>query len=197
MESEHKSFLSRIDESIIKSSIKDIYYGISLCDINLDDSDDVKFIKRTKEALDLIAKVDPLRFSRVKKELRYIVNQELISGGTYRRGLRACIIDFGRYKFDENHEWYLYCYAGTIVHETTHAYIYSRNIRYLPQNRVRIEKICHSEKNRFLKKIGNELADELIREFNETNWNLYWHGSKWQKLKALLKRIRKSLKKNA
>jgi len=191
-----QKLLIYLENSQIKRGKKEVYHGIILCDINLDESDDEKFFKITKEAIDLIAKIDQRRFKRVKSELKYILNQELLSIGVYRKRLRACGIDFGEYEFDENYKWYLYSYAGTIVHEATHGYLDTKKYKYTSKNRVQIEKICRTEQNRFLKKLDYELKDQLIRKFNEKDWDFYWHASKWDQLKAILQRLRKSSKKN-
>lgn len=180
----------------IKHAKKEVYHEIILCDINLDKSDDEKFFKISKEAIDLIAKIDQRRYKRVKSELRYIINQELLSGGEYNRRLHACVIDFGRYEFDKNYKWCLYSYAGTIIHEATHGYLYTKKYKYTLENRVQIEKICSTEQNRFLQKLDYELKDQLIREFNEKDWDFYWHASKWEQFKAFWQRLKKSSKGN-
>ncbi|MFA7231466.1 MAG: hypothetical protein WC071_09370 [Victivallaceae bacterium] len=116
-----RNLLARLEDSVISKGNKKVYRGIIFCDVNLDDSDDQEFFRITGEAIDLIAQVDPRRFKRVKKELKYIINNELLSRGQYRRRLNACVIDFGRYKFAEDYQWYLYDYAGTIIHEDNHS----------------------------------------------------------------------------
>ena len=188
--------LAKCEDYNIRHAPKEVHHGIVLCDVNFDESDDEKFFKISKEAIDLIAKTDQRRFRRVQNELKYIINQELLSGGEYRRRIHACVIDFGRYEFDKDYEWCLYQYAGTIIHEATHGYLFAKKINYTLENKVQIEKICCTEENRFFKKLDCEFKDQLIEKFDEKGWDFCWHASKWEKTKAMWQRIRESFKKN-
>ena len=58
-----------------------------------------------------------------------------------------------RYNFPKDHDWYLRCYAATLVHEATHGAIYSRYIGHTRRNRLRIERLCHTETLRFLRRL--------------------------------------------
>jgi len=185
----------RIEAWTLRQSAKTSHKGIILCDVNWDDSDDAAFLVRTQEALDLIEAKDARRFRRVQKEIRYIVNQELTSGGRYRRATKCCLVDFGRYQFDKNPDWYICLYAGMIVHEATHGALYSRGIQYVPENREQIERICHAEEHHFMRRATPHWLAYLSDEYDASKWHFLWHASKWAQMKAVLRRITESKQK--
>lgn len=184
----------RVLDRCLQKTTKTTYKGIRLCDNNCDRSDDQDFISWTKEALDLIETSDLRRFRRVQKEVRYIVNIELHSGGMYMRSVKACDVDFGRYRSITHREWALHSYAATIVHEATHGFLFSRGHEYTPENREQVERICHDEGIRFLLRAKPEWKDFLDKHygFDPKRWQLLWTGSFWDKTLVLLKRIRES-----
>jgi hypothetical protein len=126
MSSNTTTFLGVLESKALSTIVIEKHKGISLCDMNRDDSDDSAFIARTKEALNLIARKDPRRFGWVQVEIRYIINKELNYLGQYRRRSRSCFIDYGRMQFDDHPEWRVLLYAGLIVHEATHGHLYSK-----------------------------------------------------------------------
>lgn len=164
---------SKYFRKLLLSNIKESYHGVHLCDITSDNSKENMFISTTKKALDLISDIDSKQFSRIKKGIQYIVNAPGISGGNYISSTKACNVDFTKYKFKDNYEWYFYSYAGTLVHEATHGFLHSQGIKTTRKNRIKVERICHSEKNRFLKKINTPLSNQLITEFNEKKLEFY------------------------
>ena len=170
------------------------YKGVGFYDINHARINDSEFMKRTREALELIEEKDPRRFKRVQKEIHYIINVELTSGGQYMRAAKCCFVDFGRFRFTSQPEWYLYLYAGLIVHEATHGELYSKGFSYTTANRERIERICHAEQARFLSRVKPEWRDHLVNEFDPSRWHFSWHASKWSKFRGLSQRIKASKK---
>jgi hypothetical protein len=153
------------------------------------------FVEMTKEALDLISKNDRKHFFRIKQEIKYIV-PGYISGAAYDRYTRTCTVDFQRYKFDKNYNWYLYSYAGMLVHESTHGYLDSKGIGYTSKNRIRIERICHNEENRFYSKIEYSLKDRLMTKFDEKRWYYSWHSSILKKIQMVFNKYKESKKPN-
>jgi len=166
-----------------------IYKGITLCDLNSNDLDDEDFFRETEQALQLIEDVDPRRFRRVKNHINYIVNTELASIASYNPG-KICKVDFGRYDFETHPDWSRYMYAAILVHEATHGEIGEKGIEY-KRNRLRIEKICRAEENRFLAKIDSVWGDDLRVAFNPSDWDPI---SKIDRIKIKLHRVRESKK---
>jgi len=83
----------------------------------------------------------------------------------------------------------------TIIHEDTHGFLCTKGFEYTPKNRVQTEKICGVEENRFFTKLDYEFKDQLIKPFDEKDWNFSWHASKWNQMKALLQRLKQSAEK--
>src|ERR1044071_2417959 len=127
------------------------YRGISICQASFSRFSSKKFLESTLEVLKLIERVDPRRFRRIQKHVRFIVHSELASGACYKRLARWCAIDYSRYDFTEDQDWSLLSYASALVHEATHGEIFSRYIISSARTRVRIEKLCHTEERRFLR----------------------------------------------
>jgi hypothetical protein len=152
-----------------------------------------EFVARTQEALDLIRRHDPRRFRRIQSRLRYIVNKELFSGGEYDRRLHACHIDFERLDFAANHEWCLLWYASALVHEATHGVIASKGVPYDDNTRARIERLCHTEEKRFVLRARPRALNDIVGEFDETQWSEYWNGGGFW---TYVKRMRERLKMN-
>ena len=188
--------LNRIELWTLRKSAKERYKGIVLCDLNFNDADDYDFLRRTKEALDLIEARDPRRFRRVQQEVRYITNIELNSCGTYRLSTKCCSVDFGKYPFDKNADWYRCCYAGLLVHEATHGSLFAKGFPYNPSNREQIERICHAEAQRFMRRAAPHWSEALSKGFDLSRWHFAWHASKWQQLRGILVRIKQSRKAN-
>ena len=167
---------------------RSIHDGIALCDVNFNDHDDQDFFGETKRALELIARTDRRRYQRVREHIDYIVNTELAAFATYNPG-KICKVDFGRLKFSEHPEWSHYMYAATLVHEATHGYIEAKGFRYIKPNRLRIERICRSEENRFLSRIDSEWGDALHNPFNPQHWD---RKSGFEQVRKQLQRIAES-----
>lgn len=128
--------------------------GICIVDISLAKYATNDFFRRTQQALDLIAKVDPKRFQRVQRELEFIVHSELaFAAASYTRRPPTCKIDFTRRDFGKKPKTELWIYAALIVHEATHGEIYRRGVPYSKANKLRIERLCDVEAARFLRRI--------------------------------------------
>lgn len=181
MQKRLRYLLTRIEGWCLRQITKETHKGVMLCDGNYDDTDDTAFIKRTREALNMIEEKDPRRFRRVQQEIRYIVNKELNASGMYRRSTQACFVDFGRYHFTKHPDWYLCLYAGTIIHEATHGFLYSKGFLYTSASREQIERICHAERSRFLTRAKPEWRDHFVNEFDPAWWHFSWTAPGGQK----------------
>jgi hypothetical protein len=160
--------------------------GIKLADLNWNDTDDAAFVEKTKQALDLIQQVDPKRFARVQRHIDYICNSVLVSGGCYWPG-KVCQLDFGRCRFAQNPEWSLYMYSSAIVHEATHGLLRAKGFTRTKRNWKQIERICHSEENRFLSRIESPWGERLRKPpFDPKAWDF---GSWSTRAKTLFRRI--------
>lgn len=168
------------------------YRGIRICSFTLSHISGEAFTGRTIEALQLVERTDPRRFRRIQRQIRVIAHGELESGACYERLGRFCIIDFSRYDFTKNHDWYLHCYASTLVHEATHGAVYSDYVGYTKRNRLRIEKLCHTEERRFLKKLDEPdraWSEQIAGTFDEEYFLKYFSKNWLSRLGTILKRI--------
>jgi hypothetical protein len=175
--------------------------GIGIVDTNWDDGDDHDFVQVTEDALRLIQRYDPRRFGTVRREIDFIVNRELISGGQYDRSTRSCVVDFGRRVLkagSEHYTWYLARYACLIVHEATHGRIASFGVKYQGAARARIERLCRKEERRFASHLPCDQYDfsRIVPDFDETQWHSTWYGSRWKRVRKLIERIRQSRARN-
>jgi hypothetical protein len=169
------------------------YQGINICSASFNRSNDTEFCEQTIKALRLIEQVDPRRFRRIQDEVKTILNCELLAGGRYRRLGRICEVDFRRYDFARDDQWYLHCYSVMLVHEATHGAIYSRYIVYTRATRARIERICETEARWFAKKLDtpeHRWSDRIVGPFDEREWHPAWYTGKFRQAIQSLKRIR-------
>lgn len=190
-----KKYFEGLEEKIWQKGILEEYEGIRICDVNFDDSDNEIFLHWTKRALDLIKCQSGKLFQRIKRELNYITNQELTSGGRYNRIHKSCDIDFGRFiKNEDKYDWYFHSFVMAIIHEATHAYLESKGIKYTQRNRIRIEKICFQESINFIRKLDYAYKYRLIEssKFNAIAYDSQWNLNKWTSLKIICDRIKES-----
>lgn len=175
--------------------------GITIVDMNSDATDDRDFLRTMTEALYMIRKMDPTRYAIVRREIRYLVNSELVSWGMYDSPLKICNVDFGRLVASPGKHYpkHVAMYAGLIVHEATHGRLESLGFPYTRKTRVRIERICCSEQRRFIARLGisKRLVNELAPPFREENWHPTWFGSRVQLTRELFARIRQSREREA
>jgi hypothetical protein len=146
--------------------------GIHLADVR---GTGAAFKQTIEQALCLIRQHDSRRFARVRGQIRWIVNSKTPSGEMeYTHELHLCMFEFlepawlGR-------EVLAAAYACFLVHEATHGLISSHGIAYEAKTRMRIERLCTREQNRF----GARLAavapihyppDMLRFNFDESYW---------------------------
>src|SRR5882724_1139121 len=106
-------------------------------------------------ALSLVRKHDPRRYARITQHFRWILNAYLVGpmDGMFVSSTRTCVINFG-WLPGANHDLLEAMYAGILVHESTHAVLEFRGIRSEDENRLRIERLCFEEQNRFIARLA-------------------------------------------
>lgn len=97
---------------------------------------ELQTVRQIAAALRLIKSTDPVRWSRVRRDLKRILVTE-VGGPLYVHPVRAALLRAGYV-----HSASVAYLALTLVHEATHARLWSRGIRYAAADRERIERIC-------------------------------------------------------
>ena len=144
------------------------------------------FKQTLENSLGLIRQHDLRRYARVRGQIRWIVNNKTPSGEMeYLEELQLCMFEF----FEPpwlGREVLAAIYASFLVHEATHGRIFSRGIPYDAKTRMRIERLCTREQNRF----GARLAavdpiryppDMLRFNFDESYWKEAGEGANLKK----------------
>jgi hypothetical protein len=164
--------------------------GIGFLDTSRAEQARRDFITRTTEALDLIRRVDPRRFERLRVHINYIVHQELaFAYAKYDGQLRACYVDFTQLHFDKHPEMMLWGYAAILVHEATHGVVQGFGIPSRRRNRERIERLCDAESARFLRHKSERAADTWDEIMNRSGRRKrLWAKPRSRGLIAVLKR---------
>jgi hypothetical protein len=120
---------------------------------------------RVVAALDFIKKSDPLRYSRLRRDIDRIVVRALPGNwAQYSAWLQAVEIDARHVLSDAFAIAHL---ASVIVHEATHARLDNLGIGYEEQHRSRIEGVCMRRELAFLKRVrgGDGRREEIERTF--------------------------------
>jgi hypothetical protein len=173
------------------------YKGIRIYSFSFSRTEPAAFLQPTLEALQLVERVDARRFRRIQREIRFIIHSELPSGAVYIRPGRYCHVDYTRYDFAKGHEWYLRSSAATLVHEATHGAVYSRYVAYTRRYRLRIERLCHSEELKFLRRLDTpdrSWSAEIAGVFDEQYFLRYFGAtwvSKWRIMGQRISEVRK------
>lgn len=108
-----------------------------------------RFVGIVGEVLRTIAENDPLRFKRIQREIRTIVNMPVLTGAEYSRLFRVCSIDLRIFPFEESPQTAYALLACALIHESTHGSLFTRRIVQNKRNYSRIEVICNKEMARF------------------------------------------------
>lgn len=139
--------------------------GILTIDLISEGDTEVRFA-RLADALKLIGSVDPHRLETIRNELSRIVLYE--SGPEYWPGSRACVLhDISSLTPID--------VALHIVHETAHARLWRKGVRYAPDQRARVERACVASEIRFLNRLPN--SDSLKYETQKKLENEWWTAS--------------------
>lgn len=144
--------------------------GVGIVSVALDTSDEQRdrFAAYMTDALRIIRTFDPVRYRRVVKHLRFLVNAPCRSSASYEHGAKACRIDFNDVALEDEgtvHPWYVAHFAKSIVHEATHAYLMDHFVPYTAGNRARVERICIAQQNIFLTKLPQDPYD-FVAEYH-------------------------------
>jgi hypothetical protein len=179
--------IKRLD---LYTTVREEYGGVRISEGGLRRSDSF-FVECTKDALKLVETHDPRRFRRIQREVRFIANRPGAMLGFYDATNRLCGINFTcleewasgwlspEYRGRDEYLWFIAYYAATIIHEATHGTIASGGMPYLPATRVRIERLCTREEQRFAARLPQDrydFANDLIEPFDEKRWYPYWKG---------------------
>jgi hypothetical protein len=180
------------------------FHGIILADCR---KLSLQFERTVLGSLQLICDNDPRRFQRVRRYIQWVLNCPLSPNlhAEYHWHTRTCKIDFQEPEPNDKEPWHriynVAFNARSLVHEATHGELAARGIAYTPENRVRAEKLCIMEENRFLKRIEERakarsdsdlevVVHHLQREFEASSWEPAWTASRWQQALAVLKQWR-------
>src|SRR6266404_7788327 len=112
------------------------------------------FTKTIQSSLRLIQEQDPRRYARVKQHIAWIVNQvNSALGAQYQPSIRTVFTQFDEAR-DLSADVVIAFYACIVVHEATHGVIESRGIKMSEVTRMRIERLCTLEQNRFASRLS-------------------------------------------
>lgn len=146
-----------------------------------------------QSSLRLIQERDARRYARVKKHISWIVNQVNNSlGAEYYPNIRACFLQFEDAPELER-DVFIACSACVLIHEATHGLIESRGIKMTNNYRVRIERLCCTEQNRFAAKLSTYDSERyppvlLQFHFDERYWTSEWEKKGGERGVSFIKR---------
>jgi len=112
---------------------------------------------RLRAALALIARVDPLRYRRLRRDMRRIALLRR-GGPEYASEVGACLLPSAYLKAGTTE-----AVATTIVHEATHARLCRAGIGYGPAMRPRVEAACIRQQIAFAERLGDAYILEHLR----------------------------------
>lgn len=118
-----------------------------------------KFVDTVTQALVLIESVDPLRFARLKREIRIIVNVPVPGGAEYSRFLKTCRINLRWFSEIGNKETQTTLLACRLIHQSTLGHLCSRKV-WRHGHFERVVKLCYQEEARFAKRLGLDLGPD-------------------------------------
>jgi tetratricopeptide (TPR) repeat protein len=174
---------------LLKKSCLDHIEGIAICDISIGQGPKDGFLNLTRQAMALIKSLDSRRYHRVCRQLDYIVNTELISGGNFDWKLKICHIDFSKHLTSDDPLWNLRGYARLLIHEATHGFLFEKGIPYDKETRERVERLCHLEEYRFALRFEPGYADTYPDPFKTEYYRWYWDSSGQVRGAAFWKRL--------
>ena len=119
----------------------------------------VVFLNAIAEALTLIEENDPVRFARLKREVRTIINLPVRTCAQYFRPLKTCRINLPLSPLSKDRQSTIVFLACILVHESTHGALCTKKILY-HRNAGRVENFCAAEERRFARRLGIELRKD-------------------------------------
>ena len=169
-----QALLNRYLLRLQRTSEVDRIEGIILADTQ----DSLLFRSAVPAALQLIKNLDPRRFRRVQRYIKWIVNCPLpYGGGQYHYPTRTCRLDFEKTAVEPDPEYAAAAVASILVHEATHGVLRAHAIGYSVHLRSRVERCCVSEENLFIARLSPsrpDIAKLLHCEFAEARWHRSW-----------------------
>lgn len=131
----------------------------------IDDSERMEPVVKIREALGLIATVEPRRINRMRRDVPRIV---VWFGGYAGYWAASNSIMLGSRLIRESDPASI---AGVLVHEATHARLRNRGVERRPNVEARIEKLCLREQIAFVERLPN--SQQLVahlRQWLEKPW---------------------------
>jgi hypothetical protein len=109
-----------------------------------------------RKALELISDTDQIWFTRLRREIRYIIDTPNIGIGAYSRPLRVCRVDLQTFSELAATDAPKFL-AGVLIHEITHAHLLSKGFGF--PSSMKIEAACLRQTFKFGRKIGLQPKD--------------------------------------
>lgn len=161
----HLTLRAALYPYLIRTSPRQTCLGIEVADLTNDEADPQPYFAKVTAALEIIAKHEPRRLDRIRRDLRHIVIFKQ-PGAAYWVDIAACALPPSIASNDAEDV------ALTIVHEATHARIRSRGIPYNPAQQARNERICVNEEVFFTAFLadGAERAAKRIARLEAPWW---------------------------
>lgn len=144
----------------IRISDRDQLHGIEIFSSYKHPEARRRALEQIDTALGWIARYDPRRLARARRDLQGVLLwPSIATGARYDRRLGMCVLDMTRV-LDEPVKWL----TRAIVHESTHARL--RCMPYdTPEQRVRVERVCIEAEIAFFERCpdGGSLLESLRR----------------------------------
>jgi hypothetical protein len=122
-----------------------------------------ELLARTRAAIEIIARFDPRQHDRLKRLVAGVfIFDETGALGEWQRGPRLIRLNEAFVAAPDTTDAQV---AGTIVHETTHAWLEARGFTYRVERRRRIEAICYRAEAAFARRIPDGI--ELVSYYEE------------------------------
>ena len=137
------------------------------------------FVRVIEEALSLIQRTDPLRFSRVKREIRTIDNSIGQVGPFYMRPLRLAGVNLRYFRRVDDPVAFI---ASILVHNATLGHLYTHWVLRNDRNRDRVDVVCAREADRFMRRLG----------MTSTPWENLSQPSLWEQITCAKKDLAES-----
>jgi hypothetical protein len=134
-------------------------------------------LERVEEALRLIKTYDPLRYRRIGSDLERVwVDVLLGSLGNFAPAIKTCKLDTRFILADTSSPEVI---ASIIVHEATHARLWTCGIAYEERLRARVEAVCLRREIAFSAKLpnGRELRERAERTLQLCATDDHWTDS--------------------
>lgn len=115
---------------------------------------DVPFSNFVTLALDLIERSDPIRFGRVRTQIRTIVNITGIIGSVYDPALRSCTIGGRCCTREAKREDTFEILASIFVRDATIGHLLRHGVLRTKRNYDCFDRLCAREAQRFMQRLG-------------------------------------------